>query len=115
MSGPSKYYHGADVTDEIVKKCEKMFGFYIYECPRFRSVEISLEEPIGQIRGRCGSGNRDEYITEIEEMKSKYNFVDSKEDSFDETYMYFDYYLDKNTWKDFCSKQIYDEDSIDQN
>lgn len=75
---------------------------YISQCPRFRSIEIDTVQPFVAVRGRCGGGNRPDFVEQIENMQSFDSYVTSFDCDSDNTYMYFVYELpqeDYEAWK----------------
>jgi len=100
---PDCYYGRYENDDAYYAICE-ISDIDPFDCPRFRSWDVSFERPVLTIRGRCGGGNRENYEDEIENMEEDKNFIESHDDDMDSTYMYFTYTLSEDEWKDFCNK-----------
>lgn len=97
----------SDKEKEITNYIENEFGIDVYDCPRVRSWEISLDEPRLEIRGRFGGGNREEYEDEIDNFERKYNAADCYDDDTDCTYGYFEIKLDESKW--IKAKELFEE------
>lgn len=82
---------------------KKTFGFDL-EAPRPRGFSISTSEPFAYSYGRCGSGNRKNFMSEILEIEKLPECIYADEDDYDETYMDFYFQLDESKWKPFIER-----------
>lgn len=100
LSGPSIYLTDTELAKQpnFSRHLTQLLGFSPYECPRFRSVDVSATEAIVRIRGRCGGGNREEYEDEIEEFSSLPGFLTEDDMDSDDTYAEFDFQVKRKRW-----------------
>jgi hypothetical protein len=76
--------NAAPILLAILNKSSTDFG-------RFRDAYLNEDDSKIIVYTRCGGGNRDDYESVFEEMKSHPNFISDYDDDFDCTYAYFEF------------------------
>lgn len=100
LGGPSIYLTEGELAKQpnFLLHLTQLLHFSPYECPRFRSVDVSATDPIVRIRGRCGGDNREEYEDEIAEFSSNPGFLEEDDVASDNTYAEFDFQVKRKRW-----------------
>lgn len=78
-------------NDETATIMLRMAGLEVGEIPRFRDCYPAKSGQAIIVYTRTGGNNREEYADEIEHLCNKDNFIDDYDDTFDNTYMSFEF------------------------